>query len=440
MEGKYIYCITKGLGRTNFGSVGMNNGEVVFLPYRDIAAVVSNTPIINFDRLNKEKLTKYVAIHQKVNEAIIKQTDAVPLSFGVIAPSVSEVMRILAKAYLQFKQELKKVEGKVEFVVHVRWDKEGLVSERNTYIKNIQDELGNITYDFTLNKLIDEEMLVNFSFLIERTQEPELDAKMQDLGRKYEGKLRFKYIGPMPPYSFSNINLSLGNFELVDSARKVLGLAEEATWDEIRKEYHHLAHKFHPDKYEGATQVHGCQQTRDEQMNKIIQAHGVLTSYCHACDELLPARNASHSEAGEPDNRTGWGQVQQRYSFREEDVKNSAKSASTVPIKNMEEIIALFATTYIKIIVVLILVDVVLGIIGALVRRNFVFRKLGNFMKTPILGYVLGFVVVELVGQAVPALAFIVPVALVLAGISLLASIIRNLGIIGLPLPGILKK
>lgn len=106
----------------------------------------------------------------------------------------------------------------------------------------------------------------------------------------------------------------------------------------------------------------------------------------------------------------------------------------------MEELIALFATTYVKIIVVLILIDVVLGILGALVRKDFVLRKLGNFMKTPILGYVLGFVVVELVGQAVPALAFIVPAALVLVGISLLASIIRNLGRIGVPLPGILKK
>ena len=58
---------------------------------------------------------------------------------------------------------------------------------------------------------------------------------MQELGKKYEGELKFKYIGPMPPYSFVNINLKLGNFELVDGARKLLKLAECDTFNEIKR-------------------------------------------------------------------------------------------------------------------------------------------------------------------------------------------------------------
>ncbi|MFH1392335.1 MAG: phage holin family protein [bacterium] len=106
----------------------------------------------------------------------------------------------------------------------------------------------------------------------------------------------------------------------------------------------------------------------------------------------------------------------------------------------MEEIINLFGNYQMQIIVILLLVDVVLGIISAFAKKVFDFRKLGNFMKGPVLGYILGFAVIEIVGQALPGLAFIVFGVFVLVVIALFASIIRNLGKLGMPLPGILKK
>ena len=106
----------------------------------------------------------------------------------------------------------------------------------------------------------------------------------------------------------------------------------------------------------------------------------------------------------------------------------------------MSEVIALFGTFQIQWIVILLAVDVVLGIIAALVKKEFAFGKLCNFMKGPVLGYVLGFAVIEMVGQALPKLAYIVPVVFVLIIIALLASILKDLGKLGLPLPAILKK
>jgi len=104
------------------------------------------------------------------------------------------------------------------------------------------------------------------------------------------------------------------------------------------------------------------------------------------------------------------------------------------------DIIALFGTTQMQWIVILVAVDVVLGIIAALVKKEFAFGKLCNFMEEPVLGYVFGFAVIEMVGQALPKLALIVPVVLVLIVIALLASILKNLGRFGLPLPAILKR
>ena len=106
----------------------------------------------------------------------------------------------------------------------------------------------------------------------------------------------------------------------------------------------------------------------------------------------------------------------------------------------MPDIIALFGTLQMQIIVIIIAVDVVLGIIGGIVKKDLVFGKLANFMKGPVLAYVLGFAVIEMVGQTLPKLAYIVPVVFVLIVIALLASILKNLGRFGLPLPTILKK
>jgi phage-related holin len=106
----------------------------------------------------------------------------------------------------------------------------------------------------------------------------------------------------------------------------------------------------------------------------------------------------------------------------------------------MSEIIALFGTLQMQVIVIMIAVDVVLGIIASIVKKDFLLGKLADFMKGPILAYVLGFAVLEMVGQALSKLAYVVLVAFVLIVIALLASILKNLGRLGLPLPGILRK
>lgn len=331
-EDKYIYSIIQENKNRSFGHIGINNQEVNLVSYQDIAAVVSNTLIINFDRLDKTELMKYVAVHQKVNEEIMQDYDLVPMAFGIIAPSSDEASRILAKAYLQFKTALKKVSGKVEFAVQVWWDSKRVLEElagadseiqelkqeislkggilgmplklklgrlvyqkieatKLEYIKDIHTILNTVACDDAFNKLMDEDMIANFSFLIEKNGESELDEKMQELGKKYEGQLRFKYIGPMTAYSFSHINLGLGNFEIIDKARKLLGLGEKIAFDEVKKAYFTLSHQYHPDKYGGEQDTRAstvsCGSEKTEKMKKIIEAYSILENYCQSYDEFL---------------------------------------------------------------------------------------------------------------------------------------------------------
>lgn len=106
----------------------------------------------------------------------------------------------------------------------------------------------------------------------------------------------------------------------------------------------------------------------------------------------------------------------------------------------MPQLIALFGTTQIQWIVILVAIDVILGVVAALLKKDFRLGKLAGFMKKGVVAYVLGFAVLEIVAQALPSLALVVWVAFVLIVLALVGSILNNLAKIGLPLPAYLKK
>lgn len=93
-----------------------------------------------------------------------------------------------------------------------------------------------------------------------------------------------------------------------------------------------------------------------------------------------------------------------------------------------------------QVIVTLIAIDVLLGIIAALIKKNFVLAKVADFMKGAVIYFVFGFVIVEIIGEQFPQLSFVVIISFILIVIVLLSSIFKNLGKLGIPVPNGLKK
>jgi FtsH-binding integral membrane protein len=106
----------------------------------------------------------------------------------------------------------------------------------------------------------------------------------------------------------------------------------------------------------------------------------------------------------------------------------------------MEKIIALFGTPQIYWIVILTAIDVVLGIIAAILKKEFRLGKLAGFMKKGVIGYILGFVVLEAVVLSIPSFRWIVRIAFVLIILALIGSILNNIGKMGAVLPPYLKR
>ena len=64
-------------------------------------------------------------------------------------------------------------------------------------------------------------------------------------------------------------------FEEVNKARKILGLGESATIEEIKGAYRKLALKYHPDKCKDKDKKE-C----EEMFKKINEANQIITAYC----------------------------------------------------------------------------------------------------------------------------------------------------------------
>ncbi len=369
-ERKYIYSIIRNPQETqasdNFhlseAMFGINNRDITFIPYKDIVAVVSNIHRINFDKFDKKELTQFIAIHEQVNSHLIKKHDVIPMRFGMVAENIEEIRSILGKAYIQFKTALERIAGKAEFVVQVFWNEKNILEKllrENIEIQMLKKEaeskgkilgfsskmklgkrifealescqkeyaadiLGNLVAsfpDFSAGKLLDKEILMNYAFLVGKMEESALESQLNKLAEKYsaqggsasggKNELKFKYIGPMAPYSFTVINLSLGNFDLVDNARKTLGLGESAALLEIRNAYRKLAHEHHPDKHEYKKDLSLLEEAV-KKMKDIIKANEVLTVYCKYYLSALPA------------GRQGLApEKEQLCSFKKEDVEDS---------------------------------------------------------------------------------------------------------------------
>src|SRR5688500_15436824 len=246
-EGKYVYCIIKSPKPREFGQIGIGEGSggVYTVHYRELAAVVSDTPIRIYDPTRENVLA-----HEFVNETVMREYTVIPMSFGTLFRTEEDIIELLKSTYHAFDDVLEKMKDKIEFGLKVLWDRDRVVAtieEENEEIRRLRDEINRNVQSSTYfarmqlgrlieaaledagnryvrdihetlkpaavasrsNKPIGDRMILNAAFLVERERERNFDEAVKDISRKYEALLTFKYTGPWPPYNFVNIKLKL---------------------------------------------------------------------------------------------------------------------------------------------------------------------------------------------------------------------------------------
>src|SRR6185295_10320570 len=94
-RGKYVYCIIQASEPLRFGplGIGVDPAEVHTVNYRDIAAVVSDTPIEVHDPTRENVLA-----HERVNETVMRKHTVIPMSFGTVFKTRDDIVELLRSA------------------------------------------------------------------------------------------------------------------------------------------------------------------------------------------------------------------------------------------------------------------------------------------------------------------------------------------------------
>jgi hypothetical protein len=172
------------------------------------------------------------------------------MSFGTVFRTEEDVVEFLKDTAEALRDVLQKMKDKIEFGLKVNWTpetvlreveednedirrlKEEILSNRQTstyfarmqlgrlveqamseksdgYVREIYDQLRDCAIASRHNKPIGDKMILNAAFLVERNKAAAFDQRVQEIAQRYDGKLRFLYTGPWPPYNFVNIRLKL---------------------------------------------------------------------------------------------------------------------------------------------------------------------------------------------------------------------------------------
>jgi hypothetical protein len=244
-RGQYVYCVIQASEPLKFGAVGLGAepAEVHTVHYKNIAGVVSDTPIEVPDATRENVLA-----HERVNENVMRSHTVIPMSFGTVFKTRDDIVELLRGAYDAFHDVLVKMEDKLEFGLKLLWDRDVAIREvekedeevrrlkseissqkGSTYFARMQYgrlleaalqarserhvneilvQLRDVSVASRTNKPIGDKMIMNAAFLVSREQETAFDAKVKELGAHYD-RLTFRYTGPWPPYNFVNIRLKL---------------------------------------------------------------------------------------------------------------------------------------------------------------------------------------------------------------------------------------
>jgi hypothetical protein len=243
-QGEYIYGIVEEPHPRRFNFPGVSSADVYTINHQQIAAVVSDTALSEIDPTRKN-----VQAHTIAQEALLKEYNLLPMGFGMVATSKGEVRRLLEDNYDGLLGELHRLDGKIEVELKVFWNQEAVMKEiqsesqelsrlkdkvntasspvevrnllveagklvesivqdwKTRYAELVYAILQELSYEAKVNNPVGIKNLLNASFLIEKSRESEFKEQVYKLDARFQDRMNFKYVGPLPPYNFVNLKL-----------------------------------------------------------------------------------------------------------------------------------------------------------------------------------------------------------------------------------------
>ena len=242
--GKYIYGIISCGEPREFTSPGLEErgARVHTVLISDLAAVVSDSPVREWERSRRHMMA-----HTAVLEEVMQEFTLLPVRFGTVAPSAETLQeQVLQRRNDELTGLLAKLEGRVELGLKAFWLEAAIFQEivadsppirklrdkllgrsveetyfdrarlgemveasmeqkRDEYADQLLARLRPLAGEYKLNQLLIDRMVLNGAFLVDRDRQAEFDEAVRQLDEEMGDRLKFKYVGPVPPYNFVSI-------------------------------------------------------------------------------------------------------------------------------------------------------------------------------------------------------------------------------------------
>jgi hypothetical protein len=235
---KYVYgVVPASLSAPKTSGIARRRLQVV--KDGNVAALVSDVPSDELEAGRED-----VMVHARVLERAQASGAVLPMRFGMVMPDADAIREQLLEPYAEeLETQLHYLSDKAELHVQAVYEEQALmreVAEAHPEIRARSSAIGDRSPDASyyerieLGRLVaeavessrvaDSEAILDalepladaleiaepghereaarIFFLVEQARLGEFDAAVDELGRANEGRLRFKYTGPLPPYSF----------------------------------------------------------------------------------------------------------------------------------------------------------------------------------------------------------------------------------------------
>jgi hypothetical protein len=149
-------------------------------------------------------------------------------------------------------------------------------------------QLADVAGDVEANAVVNDQVVANLAFLLPASRQAEFDRRVEALDQALGGELNFKVVGPLPPYSFSTVEVDHLLPDDIEWARGQLGIGCSASGDEIRAAYLQQARLRHPDN----NQQDADATTRFKDANSAYR----LLRYCHNMQYRTAAPSIAENE------------------------------------------------------------------------------------------------------------------------------------------------
>jgi hypothetical protein len=243
----YVYGVLRSSERDSISVTGVEGSDVRIVEHGGLAALLSDL------RGSALEAAHEVRAHWRVLEEASKHATVLPVRFGTVMESEGSVReRLLEPNRERLAGLLEELKGRVQLSVKGEYREEPLLRDvvsRSPAVAELREQLRTLPEDASyyqrirLGELVAEEVArqreedsrlalqrleplsaearegepasantaFNLAFLVKRDDEARFSKAVGSLAQEVGERIEIRYVGPLPPYSFAEADLSAGS-------------------------------------------------------------------------------------------------------------------------------------------------------------------------------------------------------------------------------------